>query len=606
MNFLKTVLTSLSVVSFIMMPLAQGAQAKKSQKESVAQYLKATGLSTQKMTIRDYWRMVRHVYPQDVQSPMDRWVGRHGHELMPEIRATSFKNGQGQEQVRLNLKKGNRQVNLTYTRGDEMGLQVNGVTLNQSDLNGIHGTALKFYQKDPSFKKYFDGLKRPTLLKQNLVLTYQDFNKLSKGQKIQYLLSARKTLESANLVLEKAQSRTAQRTPSTDSQYAIWDLLLGFDAQANLGGKRCIVAGYISIYGSDSQSCGGTVQGKQDLQNQMAKYQAKCPQSGSVPCNPLVYGFKSGTEAYCVPPSNVKYATNYCNRQSPLNGPQDKKRIIESFAERNGKNIDLKFDEEGKISEDQYKQISEYLKGLNSLVADATQLCDSDSSFAKIKNQRPDQVDACEALKIRAFDLQTLAAKNEAGDLPGAPSETVATSDCSLVSGSNWDESTKSCICADGQEEKKDETGARMCSLVIAENTTPVKDTTGVDPGRSTTKETSWWERNSDWVIPVGVMAIGFGLYWWLLKDSTKAQTPVYVPPPTPPLDETKICNEGQTLINGVCTTPVVLPPANPCPAPNTLVNGVCVPPEVSAPEVGTATAPTGSSGGVILKPGTK
>lgn len=603
MNFLKSLVSSMSLVSLVMMPIAQGAQAKQSQKQRVAQYLKATNLSTQKTTVRDYWRMVRHVYPQDVQQQMDRWVGRHGHEMMPEIRATSFKDGQGREQVRLNLKKNNRQVNLTLSGGEEPTLQVNGVTFSKAEMKDLSGAARKYYQKDASFKKYFDGLKKPTLLKQNLVLTYQDFNKLSKGQKVQYLLSARKTLESANLVMEKAQAKTASYQQEPSVEQAFWNLILGEQAEANLGGKSCIVAGYISKYGGDSQSCGGTIQGRKDLEAQMGKYQAKCTTSGSVPCNPLVYGFKSGTEAYCVPPSNVKYATSYCNRQSPLNDVKDKKRIIESFAERNGNTIDLKFDEEGKVSEDQYKQISEYLKGLNTLVADATKLCDSDADFAKIKNQRPDQADACEALKIRAFDLQTLSAKNEAGDLPGVPVATTPTSDCTLISGSNWDESTKKCICADGQQEKTDESGARMCSILVADGGTTGVDTTGVDSGPKAKPEKSWWSENSDWLIPVGLLGLGAGLYWWWLKDATKAETPVYVPPPTPPLDETKICNAGQVLIGGVCTTPVELPPSNPCPAPNTQVNGVCVPPEVSAPEVGTTVAPTGGSGGVILKP---
>ncbi len=77
--------------------------------------------------------------------------------------------------------------------------------------------------------------------------------------------------------------------------------------------------------------------------------------------NPLVYGF-SGGGAYCVPRSEIKYATRYCNNQSPLaagdtgQAAQDKKRIIESFLKSKGQNVDLILNEEGKISEAQKKR----------------------------------------------------------------------------------------------------------------------------------------------------------------------------------------------------------------------------------------------------------
>lgn len=608
-RFFKQFCAGISLLTLVVSPVAEGAKAQRSQKELVAQYLKATKLSTSKVTVRDYWRMVRHVYPQDLQVKMDRWVARNHDELMPDIKASSFKDASGVEQVKLTLSKDGQITTLTFVGQDEQFLKINGVSFSKNELNKFDDVIKKFYDNDKGFKKQFDANKPQSPLRPNVLLPYSEFAKLTPEQKIDYLISARQAALAAEKVLEQAQkTRQTSDLNSYELDYKsnFWALLLGDKALADsLAGKSCIVAGYISVYGGASQSCGGTSQGRVNLEAQMKKYQASCSSRADVPCNPLVYGFKSGKEAFCVPKGSVNQATAYCNKVSPLNNLSDKKRIIESFAERNGKNVSLKFDDEGYVSEEDFKEISEYLKGLNSLIKDATSLCDSDPEFAKIQKARKDQVSACDALKTRAIDLQTKAAKNGAGETPGGPGD--AYGNCQVTKpGSNFDPDAKKCVCADGQVEQKDEKGVPFCIADI-ETQVPASgaDTSGVD--KASKEGPSWWDRNKSWAVPVGIGLLTFGLYWMMLEESRKSYAQVYTPPPTPPLPSTSQnpCNPGQTLVNGICTTPVATPPSNPCPAPNTLVNGICVPPEITPPpapkpigEGGSGTN-TGTSGGV-------
>ncbi|MFP5520451.1 MAG: hypothetical protein ACLGGX_11145 [Bdellovibrionia bacterium] len=610
MKIFSHFLATVSTLSMVITPVAHGAQAKKiSQREKVATYLKEMGLAGKKpKTVKEFWRSVRHVYPKDIQQKMDQWVARNHNELMPVFEATTFKDGAGKEQVRLLIKKDKQTLTATITGDEDIPLKIGGVSFTKKEITKPNSVLNKYYQQDAGFRKQFNNSQnRQSLLRKNPVISYQDFIKLTDAQRIEYIIYARKTMEAAQKVLE-SKERKSVRIEQDAKSYAevLWNNLLGSEAIASLGGKRCVVAGYISVYGGSTQSCGGAAEGQADLKQQMDRYKASCPDSGAVPCNPLVYGFKAGSEAYCVPRSNVKYATSYCNKQSPLNDVSDKKRIIESFYERDGKKIDLKFNEEGKISKEQYAEISEYLKGLNGLISGAVELCDKDPEFAAIKAKRDDQVDACESLKIRAFDLQTLEVATEEGAVLPVP--VGGDSDCKLTKpGSNYDEEQKKCVCAEGQEEQKNNEGKSAC-VVVGGLDLPAE--TGIEEGAvPPAEEASWWDRNKDWVVPVGIFAGLLGLLWWLNKDDKKQSAVAHVPQPTPPLPD---CPPGYKKdANGACTrtirqvvkVPVTAPAPPPIQCSGQIVNNVCIPPVVTPPpsEGGSGTTPPpGSAGGVL------
>lgn len=596
-SLIKKTAASLSIVTMCIAPVAQGAAAE-NQKKMINEYLRETGLTTKKMTVGEFWRMVRHVYPHHLQKQMDIWVQYNRNELMPAIEANTFKDANGKEQVRLTLTKDGQSTNLTFTGDEDTPLKVNNVAFAKKELlnyKNFNDIAKKLVEKDATIGKSMKNGNQGFISKQP-VLTIKEFKQLSARQKAEYLVRLRQTAEAAQRVYETRYGKQALLDFNNKYEFAL-KALFGDDAFAasNLTGKPCIVAGYISKYGENG-SCGGATIGTQDLKNQQNANRASCANNG-VACNPLVYGFNQGGGAFCVARANIKYATRECNGMSPLNGPQDKKRIIESYLKGvKDKSVDLKLNEEGKVSEAQYAEIADYLTAINGFVNQAVLECGR-APLKDVQVSREDQASACTELSTRAMDLQKFATdptpNTPTVPAPEPPVTTIPNNgNCSeQMTGSSPSADGKTCVCNEGEKAgEMGEEGRRTPACVIGgggASGTGAKDSCG------------FWCRNKSWIIPVGVGVLALGLFWWLFsKDKKKSnKSPEYVPPapvpePTPTTPTTP-------------TTPVVEnPPPAPCPSPNTLVNGICTPPVVVPPPVvttegGTKTDTPGRAGGV-------
>lgn len=594
----KQLAVSASVLTMCLAPVAQGAAAE-NQKKLINQYLKETGLSTKKMTVGEYWRMVRHVYPAPLQKSLDLWVSINRNEMMPTIEASNIKDSTGSEQVRLTLSQGGQTTNLTFTGDEEKPMKVNGVSFTFKELmnyNSFNDLARKLSKEDTTLGK---NLKKGTQssISKNGVLTFEEYKNLSPRQKAEYMVRLRQTMAAAQRVFKAVYGEQAFNDLNKKYEWALRSVF-GDEAQAagSLTGKPCIVAGYLSIYG-ESGTCGGSSQGAADLSNKMQASGASCAGNG-VACNPMVYGFQEGGSAYCVPRAKVKYATRECNEASPLEQGNsqaqvaNKKRIIESYMKKvKGQDIDLKFNEEGKISEDQYKQISGYLDDLQKYINSAIAEC-GQAPLKNIQKTREDQVSACNEIKKRAFSLQLYAVNPEPpvptvpAPVPPEPLPNPNGGTCDdQRSGSVPSADGKTCVCPEGSKVSDNEEDKGMCVVIEGGAS---KDLPG-DKGtaqREVTPECGFWCKNKNWMIPVGVGLVGLGLFWWLFKDRSKAKSnsPVYVPPAPVP---------GTTTTTSTTPVPPVPPPPPPAPCPSTytMVNGTCVPPVVVTPPVVTSEA---------------
>ncbi|MFV8259063.1 hypothetical protein ACNQKP_14740 [Bdellovibrio bacteriovorus] len=600
-SLMKSLAASASAFTMCMAPVAQGAAAQ-DQKKLINQYLKETGLTTKKMTVGEFYRMVRHVYPHKLQKQMDQWVELNRHEMMPAVEASTYKGSDGKEQVRLTLTHAGQTSTWTFTGDDENPLKVNGVNFKRKELmnyNNFNAIAGKMVKLDPVVAKSLKTGKQKPLSK-NFVLTYKEYTRLTPRQKAEYFVRMRAALESAQKVYKTIYGAQALNEFNKRHEWAA-SFLFGEEAQAaSLTGKPCIVAGYLSIYGENG-SCGGSKQGAIDLKNKMEVNSATCLNNG-VSCNPMVYGFSANGSPHCVSRSEVKYATRVCNSKSPLrtNDPksegEDKKRIIESYLKKVEKqDINLVLNEEGKISQEQYNQISAYLGGLQNFINSAVAEC-GQAPLQKIAQQRDDQMSACNEIKTRAFSLQSFVVSPE----PPPPPGPIAGGDCSVEKpGSVPGEGGKGCVCPEGTKESEpSESESRPSCLVIEAGGE------GDLPGGKTEvgKDDScgFWCRNKNWIIPVGIGLLALGAFWWLFSKKSKSdsKSPEYVPPAPAPEPE-------PTATTTVTTPPVVDPPPTaPCPAPNQLINNVCVPVVVVPPptpdsEGGTTTDTSIRAGGV-------
>lgn len=598
-SFVKSLAASVSALTMCIAPVAQGAAAA-NQKQLINQYLKETGLTTKKMTVGQFWGMVRHVYPPTLQKQMDTWVALNKNEMMPTVEATSFKDANGQEQVRLTLTKDGQTASLTFTGDEDVPMKFNAVPLNKKELlnyNRFNDLARKVSQQDPTLKK---TLGQQSAVKANPVIKISEYKKLTPRQRAEYLIRLRLTMESAEKVLSFKAKKSAARETQDKIDYVL-QVLFGQDAFAGaLTGQRCIIAGYISKYGADD-SCGSELQGRalnQDLRKQMGYTKADC--GGGVACNPLVYGFNNG-KAYCVPSNQIKYATKYCNSEkvSPLRKgtadfEKDKARIIQSYMKTMyGKDIELEFDKEGKIPEDQYLKVDGFLADLNEYVQFADKEC-AQAPLKDVATKRDDQASACHELRQRMFSLDIQANKPEPLP-PPAPLPEPPTKTCEEEKPGSARDANGKCTCeATGNPDVREEDG--KCVVAVVETGGQGDLPGGKEVAKAPVEDScGFWCRNKNWIIPVGIGLLGLGLFWWLFKDRSKAKPPVYVPPAPVP--------EPTPSPSPTVTPAPTVPPA-PCPSPNTVVNGVCTPPVVVPPpvitnETGTKPDQPGRAGGV-------
>lgn len=535
----KLLTVSTSVFTMCMAPLAQ-AKAAESDKEKISQFMRGTGLADKKkqMTVGEYWRMVRHVYPKAAQAEMDEWVRLNRLELMPQVEAAPIKGPNG-EQVRLTFLKNGQTVSVTYTGDHDRPVKVNGVALTRKEVNNYNnysaiGDKLK---KDKAIASTFKG-GNTRMVSQNSVLTWKEYQQLTVKQRAQYMLHMRVALEAADKVIRlKSELKTVSIEPQNKIEFVMNTLFGNTVYAGSLTGQNCIIAGYISEYGEDN-SCGSTRRGQP-----LDKLRGSCG-GNEVACNPLVYGFKgNGSSHHCVPGAELRFATRYCNGKAPIDTPQQKATIIETYMNAHGSNVKLRLNAEGKIPEAQRPEIEPFLTELQAMLNDAKQRC-SVAPLANVRASLEDQDSACYELEQRMIALETFA--NECG--PG---------------------------------EGKTQDGQCV-------------------PGRVTKPERNKRERGQcfgmpSWVCPV-VIGVGVGaLFWYLTKDKSKAKTPDYVPPAPVP--------EPEPTPNPT-PTPVDPVPGVPCNPPNILVGGVCtsvvVPPTEPPSEGGTTVdTGTGRAGGV-------
>lgn len=590
MVWMKTLAASASIITMCVSPLALGAEAQ-NQKQMVNEYLKATGWGAKQITVSEYWQKVRHVYPESMRRDVDVWVSLNKNELMPKVDVTTYKDRNGQDQLRISLSKDGQVVTLTNTGDDDKNIKINNVTISKTEMFNHRIVAKKMAEQDPTVKKSLKSGKVSGLAK-SVVLNFKEFSKLTARQKAEYMVRLRYAAEAAQNVYKAYYGAQALNdfNTSNKNQWAL-EFLLGEPAHAaGLTGKPCIIAGWLGKYG-ENQSCGGKNLGANDLTTKMFESQAGCAGT-AVACNPMVYGFAQGGSAHCVPRADVKYATRECNKMSPLRRDdprkegEDKKRIIESYLKTvKGQEINLVLNDEGKISQDQFNQISAYLGDLQIYIDSAIATCET-APLKDIQKARQDQVSACEEIRIRAFSLQTFVAN----PVPGVviPPSPPTVRDCDLeMAGSILVEvgAQKECVCPVGSQagkpasepkkgdESLDGQERRSCIPVAAgeDSLAGAKDT----PIKGKVVDScGFWCRNKNWIIPVGIFAGIFALLALFTKKK-KPTTPAYVPPVT--VTPTTSPSATPTL-----TPAPTLPPAPVCPYPNMMVGGVCTPPAIT------------------------
>lgn len=623
-SFTKVAATALALVTMVSSPVAQGAAAKANAKartaaelkarnqtysynvtkKSIQEYMKFTGLAGKKpVTVGEFHSKMRPYYPKTLRGQLDRWAQVSRNEIMPAVQVTTYKDSSGKEQVRLLLSHGKQNFTLSYNPESEAKfLKINNVNMTKDDMMYHDQFMAKLIHGDKKLKEM--ALKAPKVnrLKKTIVLSYEEFSRLTPKQRAAYLVQVRYLSESAQKVMKVF--RDAQALNEFHREFYVrWILGQEAYARAPKAGDPCIVAGYIAVYNRDGGSCGGPSLGRGELQKEMDKYGGGRCTGGEVSCNPLVYGLKNG-QAICVQNggrnSPIYEATSKrCNEQSPLHtdGPEaykDKKRIIESYLETKGvTDLDLMFDKDGRISEEQYARIKDYLTELNAYVDKAIDLCNNpESALSKIRKTRVDQETACVGIATRKIEVLTY------GTVPEAPPP----KDCSIEKqGSVYDEKTGQCVCAEGSHDGTENQDGKERAICVANEARPPADTIETctadqepNPGGNPPckDKCKFMCGGFGWLpVALGALAIG-GLIWWAVSSSDDDDDKPKKPDPYDP------CATAPSA----CAPPPAPPPVTPPPPPPVVPPGPTdpVPTPVVTPYVeptnGSSTTTTGGT----------
>lgn len=447
MPAIKKLAAGLSAWTMCAAPVAQGAEAAYSNKQLINQYLKETGLTTQKMTVAQFWAKIRHVYPPVLQKKMDIWAAANPTVMMPKIEASVVKDSDNVEQVRLFLSSGGESHTLTFTGNDDKPVKVDNVLISQTELtnyNKFDELAARLVKEDLSLKKNLGkGVLPPTSALQKTekrILTGFEIVKLPYRQQMDYFLKMRKATESADRVLEAQQKSTQGASfnfeEGDSATTALWKTLLGANAVAktDLAGP-CIASGWVASYYQGS--CARPTKGQESLLQQINNLKtsnvfpadvvskiSSCASGGGLPCNPLLYGFQpEGVgQPYCIK-SNLSSATKQCSEAVRLPEKREQILITVSMARHNSKEsfcLDSNKGQSGsaKVSQQCVEQLGDYTKQLKEHYLNAAKFCtkggvsdvssaaDWESKALQVPAIRKDQKEACDNLKDRFFDLQ--------------------------------------------------------------------------------------------------------------------------------------------------------------------------------------------------------
>ena len=574
LHWLKAAACVTSAFSMCIAPVAHG-KAAENNRAALNEFMKTTGLST-KVTVGDYWKQVRHAFPEPLKSQMDAYVGSHRNELMPKIEVTYVKDREGREQTRMLLTQNGQSSTITLTGDEAKPIKFNNVAVSAKELTDYkhyNRLAKRVFTEDPAAKKSLAANKTKSLIGSQPVMTYAEFSKLLPRQKAEFFFKLRLATDAASRVYKSVYGAQAAAEMEAKHKFA-FEFLFGTPAEAasSLTGKPCVYAGYLTLYGENG-SCGGADEGEKHFAAAKATSIASC--SGKdVPCNPIVYGYDASGSNHCVPHAKRIDATAICNTKSPKDTPQDKKRIIETYLAKRGKKVNLALNDKGEVSKEQYEEISGYLTDLNKFIKDAVGECDNNPHLA-IQKIRPDQKNACDAIRIRAFDLQKFATAPTPVILPPGD-KPVAVNSCDIDKPGSEPDAQGNCVCNPATHEEKpgqkeDGTTGPTCVLIPIVAAGAGADIPGAKEDVPQKEEED--KKCSKWLcIGLPILAL-IGLATWAITKSNKKKKKKdeYVPPvatdpgttPTTPTEPVTpinppACAPPKQIINNVCTLPSI------------------------------------------------
>ena len=349
MKFIKILSWTAAHLSWLTMAFSPVAFGKEAENQKTLQFKKdiqSLGLNS-KSTVIDFWGKAKAYIPGYAYSGFDSFVEANAQKQMPVFEVKATKNTSGEEVPTLYFTENGKSYTIQFLGEADKYIKINNQLYTESEALNPQKLMTKLIESDNKLTaEYSKAIEKHNYeVQDNQDRPFKNFTGLPRfnkqlwtamttTQRAAYIVEMRLLNEKAMLVKE-AQSESAKKNKKSssfdflqkcnDKYSVVWEFLLGESAVAapNLTGEHCLNQGFIadssaaynnktSNYRKDKkgnsvnvEACNlSTILESPTYKSNPIVQKAIKDCGNRMPCNPLVYSFKSDGAAFCADAQN--------------------------------------------------------------------------------------------------------------------------------------------------------------------------------------------------------------------------------------------------------------------------------------------------------------
>lgn len=343
-NLMRWILAQVSVVTMVMMPVAQGQAAQTQQQEiskaMVSSAIYEMGLN-KSITYGEFFRKNKDKYPVRLQKKLAPYFSKFEKMPMPQFDVDMVKGSDGVMRPVLRISQNGELHNVQLFGETEKYAKFDNTNLTEVDIINFDDMLIRLAAGDMKLNQQVNPETAPPSFSKSPDMTKEIWIKLTPQQRAGYVISMRLLYNDAHGVLlaSKTKKNTNKKNKKfsfleslVNKAYAVPALMEGdsvdddqpavSNSLANGGVDSCLVAGYVTKYKGKVCRYTEMKAAYKNSSSLAAKAIAAC--GNNIACNPLVFGTPNGNPI-CIPRSNnkdVQIATHYegpCERGNHTN-----------------------------------------------------------------------------------------------------------------------------------------------------------------------------------------------------------------------------------------------------------------------------------------------
>ncbi|MFN8945839.1 MAG: hypothetical protein ACK5WZ_14580, partial [Pseudobdellovibrionaceae bacterium] len=352
----KLIIIHLLVFSMVTQPLGEALAQTSSQQQNIQnlfnQLKKKSG--KKKITFTELMKHLNEQYTFENPAAFKDLFKEIENQQVPEFQTVPLQS-KGSSATRLIFEDGKSHIPVEIFDDPDRLLRIGNDEWTISEINDVKSYIQRVYTNPTSpIRKSLDRKENAKIL----LISFAEYNKLSRIGKIEYMLNLRGLLVAAHHVQQTFQQTNSahllnfkeEKISEEIGQALNFVELFLSQAYARKMTGACVTAGYPTSYdGSGTCRYENVDRNQFDLQdlvpsgagNSEVFFRELCGNPNDVPCNPRLFGYKPGGRGkpFCVPrvpPQRFQEATKNCDadEMSPLRDGNisDAKKLVESLA----------------------------------------------------------------------------------------------------------------------------------------------------------------------------------------------------------------------------------------------------------------------------------